>query len=97
VAIEDFHDARKQGGGDHGVAFLREMDEVQGAIVQRDKFIVHDHCRQWRPRAGPTNFVSRTSECRAMLGASGPATDSFLTEVLPVYVSAPQARGCLND
>jgi hypothetical protein len=36
-----------------------------------------------------------------MPGASGirgsPATDSFLTEVLPVYVSAPQARGYLND
>ena len=29
-------------------------------------------CRQWRPRAGPTNFVSRTSECRAMLGGIGP-------------------------
>ena len=26
--IEDFHDARKQGGGNHGVTFVREMYKV---------------------------------------------------------------------
>src|SRR5712691_9662133 len=62
-AIEDFHDARKQGGSDHGVAFVREMDEVKGAIVQRDEFIVHDHLN--RARLQPALHLRNV--CRAPL------------------------------
>jgi hypothetical protein len=40
-AIEDFHDARKQGGSDDGVSLLREMNEIEGTILQRHHLIVH--------------------------------------------------------
>src|SRR5436190_1666435 len=42
-AIKEGHDSWKQGGGDHGVAVVRQMDKVKGAIAQRDLLIVHDH------------------------------------------------------
>jgi hypothetical protein len=35
LTIEEFHDARKQGGSDDGVSLLREMNEIQGTILQR--------------------------------------------------------------
>jgi hypothetical protein len=38
--IEDFHDARKQGGSDDGVSLL-EMNEIEGTILQRYHLIVH--------------------------------------------------------
>src|SRR4051812_24966173 len=42
-AIKDFHDARKQGGGNDGVTLLREMDQIQGTILQRHHLVVHNH------------------------------------------------------
>jgi hypothetical protein len=39
--IEDFHNARKQGGSDDGVSLLREMNEIEGTILQRHHLIVH--------------------------------------------------------
>src|SRR5262245_55835305 len=41
-AIKNGHDAWKQGGSDHGVAVVRQMDKVKGAIAQMDLLIVHD-------------------------------------------------------
>ena len=41
--IEDFHDARKQGGSNDGVTFVREMHKVKGTIAQRHLLIVHNH------------------------------------------------------
>src|SRR5215471_20921539 len=62
-AIEDFHDARKQGGGNHGVTFVREMDEVQGSVAQRDEFIVHNHIN----RASLQPPLHLRNVCRAPL------------------------------
>ncbi len=41
--IEDFHDARKQGGSNDGVTLVREMHKVKGTIAQRHLLIVHNH------------------------------------------------------
>ena len=42
-AIEEGEDARKQSGSNHGMAFARPMDEIDGVISKRNALIVHDH------------------------------------------------------
>src|SRR5260370_5658705 len=48
--FKDCHDTRKQGGGDHGVAFARQMDKVDGLIAQRDLVIVDDDFNPAHPQ-----------------------------------------------
>jgi ketosteroid isomerase-like protein len=42
-AIEEGEDSRKQAGGNHGMAFARPMDKVDGVISERDVLVVQDH------------------------------------------------------
>src|SRR5258706_14449333 len=44
--IEDFHDARKQGGSNDGVTLVREMYKIKGTIAQRHLLIVHNHANR---------------------------------------------------
>jgi hypothetical protein len=49
-AIKNGHDSWKQDGGDHGMAFARQMDKVDGIITQRDLVIVDDHLNPASPQ-----------------------------------------------
>ena len=64
--IEDCHDSRKHGSGDHGVAFARQMDKVDGVIAQRDLLVVHDYFN--RASAQPA-FHFRNVGSTLLLGA----------------------------
>ena len=54
-AIDDSHDAGKQGRSNHGAAFTRQMDKVDRVVAQRNIVIINDHIN--RPGAQPTRHL----------------------------------------